>query len=498
MLFNSLAFVLFFPIAVGVYFATPHRFRWAWLLAASYFFYGWWKLEYLLLIMGSTVVDYWMGIKMGEQPTKEGRKPYLWVSIAANIGMLATFKYLGFFGDTVNAFLDFAGRAEALSLPSILLPVGISFYTFQTLSYSVDVYRGHKEPETHLGIFALYVSFFPQLVAGPIERSRRLLPQFHEERTFDPAMASSGLRLMLWGFFIKCVVADRLAPIADVVYANPEAYSGWATWTGAMAFNFQIYGDFAGYSLIAIGAARVMGFRLMDNFRRPYFASSMGDLWRRWHISLMSWFRDYLYAPLGGGKKGPWRGALNLLIIFTVSGLWHGAAWTFVFFGFIHGVFLIVGRLSLPFRNRMWALLEPREPVQGVAAAGWTLPLATIRRGVGIFTVFFLWTGAGHTFRAQSMSDAWVMLERMWLFKSPAGTYTSPLLPGFDTIDILLAAAFIGMFLLGDILEERGKSLDVRMKELGTVARWGVYLGLTLIILLFGSYGAVPFIYFQF
>lgn len=495
MLFNSLAFVVFFPVVVGVYFLTPHRFRWIWLLAASYFFYGWWRWEYLGLIVASTLVDYAMGVKMGQQPTKEARKPYLWVSLAANLAMLGTFKYLGFFGETFNAFASYLARDAALDVPSLVLPVGISFYTFQTLSYSVDVYRGHKDAETHLGIFALYVTFFPQLVAGPIERSRRLLPQFHEEHPFDMKLASSGLRLMLWGFFIKCVVADRMAPYADVVYANPDAFGGAATWAASLAFAWQIYGDFAGYSLIAIGAARVMGFRLMDNFRRPYFSASMGELWRRWHISLMSWFRDYLYAPLGGGKKGPVRGMLNLLIIFTVSGLWHGAAWTFVFFGFTHGMLLIFGRLLKPYRDRFWKLFERRATAE-VAAAGGALPIATVRKASGIAFTFFLWMTCGQAFRTTSLGDAWTMTKRM--FVVPEGVYTSPILPGFDVFDFGLIVASVGALLFVDVLEERGKSLDERLAAMTPAQRWAVYIVISLAIILFGSYGAVPFIYFQF
>ena len=495
MLFNSLAFVVFFPVAVGVYFLTPHKWRWMWLLAASYFFYGWWRPEYLALIVGSTLIDYWAGIRMGAQPTQEARKPFLYVSLAANLGMLVAFKYLGFFGESANAFLDFIGREQALSVPSLLLPVGISFYTFQTLSYSVDVYRGHKEPEVHLGIFALYVSFFPQLVAGPIERSRRLLPQFREEHHFDPVMASSGLRLMLWGYFIKCVVADRLAPFADVVYSNPEAFSGPATWAASLAFMWQIYGDFAGYSLIAIGSARVMGFRLMDNFRRPYFSPSLGELWRRWHISLMSWFRDYLYAPLGGGKKGPARGALNLIIIFTVSGLWHGAAWTFVLFGFTHGVLLVIGRYTLPYRNRFWKWVTPQAP-QSVAVAGAAFSVPRVRYALGIATTMALWIFSGQSFRSQSLGDAWTMTKRM--FTVVDGTYTSIVLPGFDQVDVMLIIAFVGLFIFVDILEERGKTIEERLAAMPTVMRWSIYIGISLIVLLFGSYGAVPFIYFQF
>ena len=496
MLFNSLAFVVFFPVAVGVYFLTPHKWRWMWLLAASYFFYGWWRPEYLALIVGSTLIDYWAGIRMGAQPTQEARKPFLYVSLAANLGMLVAFKYLGFFGESANAFLDFIGREQALSVPSLLLPVGISFYTFQTLSYSVDVYRGHKEPEVHLGIFALYVSFFPQLVAGPIERSRRLLPQFREEHHFDPVMASSGLRLMLWGFFIKCVVADRLAPYADAVYSNPEAFAGPAVWAATLAFAWQIYGDFAGYSLIAIGSARVMGFRLMDNFRRPYFSPSLGELWRRWHISLMSWFRDYLYAPLGGGKKGPARGALNLIIIFTVSGLWHGAAWTFVLFGLMHGVFLVVGRYTLPYRNKLWKRLEPKREEPMVATAGWTFPLAGVRRAMGIAFTFFLWTLGGGLFRCATLGDALTFTKHMFVI--PEGAYTSVLIPGFDVPDLVLMAVFTGMYIFVDILEERGDKIEDRLAATTPLVRWSVYIGVTLLVLLFGSYGAVPFIYFQF
>ena len=492
MLFNSLAFVVFFPIAVGVYYLTPHRWRWAWLLAASYFFYGWWRPEYLALIVASTLVDYAMGLQMGRQATKEARKPYLWVSLAANLGLLGTFKYLGFFGETYAAFMGYLARDAALSVPDLVLPVGISFYTFQTLSYSVDVYRGHKEPERHLGIFALYVTFFPQLVAGPIERSRRLLPQFHKAHAFDVEMVSSGLRLMLWGFFIKCVVADRLAPYVDVVFAEPEAYAGLAVWGAFLAFVWQIYGDFAGYSLIAIGAARVMGFRLMDNFRRPYFSASIAELWRRWHISLMSWFRDYLYAPLGGGKKGPVRGAINILIVFTVSGLWHGAAWTFVLFGFMHGVFLVVGRQTQALRNRLWARLTPE--VEAVAARGVTVP--GIRRVLGIALTFFLWTIGTGLFRGQSLSDALLLTQR--LFVVPEGTFTSLRLPGFDTVDLLLMGLFVGVHLFVDVLEERGKPLDERLAALPLVPRWALYIGISLVLILFGSYGAVPFVYFQF
>ncbi|MEL6614651.1 MAG: MBOAT family O-acyltransferase, partial [Bacteroidota bacterium] len=401
MLFNSLAFAVFFPLAVLGYFLTPQRGRWAWLLAASYIFYAWWRVDYLLLIAFSTLVDYGAALGMGRQNERRKRLPFLLLSLTSNLGLLFVFKYYGFFADSVAAVLGMAGRDVTFSGLDILLPVGISFYTFQTLAYTIDVFRGRQEPERHLGIFALYVSFFPQLVAGPIERSQHLLPQFRQEYAPDRARMASGLRMMLWGLVMKCVVADRLAPYVDTVYSAPEAFGGAATWMATYAFAFQIYADFAGYSLVAIGAARVLGFDLMQNFARPYFSKSISEFWRRWHISLSSWFRDYLYIPLGGNRVSRARFYTNILIVFAVSGLWHGAAWPFVIWGALHGLYLIIGAATGAARDRLWARVGP-QAVAGVRASGVALGDG-VQRWVRVFITFHLAVFAWVFFRARTM-----------------------------------------------------------------------------------------------
>ena len=321
MLFNSFEYFLFFPIVAMLYFGVPQRLRWVLLLAASYFFYMCWKPGYLLLIVASTLVDYWAGLGIGRATSVSGKRGYLAVSLTANLGLLFFFKYYNFFSDSLREFSRLWGGTLDIPHSDFLLPVGISFYTFQTLSYTIEVYRGNKEPERHLGIFALYVAFFPQLVAGPIERAQRLLPQFREKHEFVYDRVVSGLKLIAWGLFKKVVIADRLAGVVDVVYGNVDAHSGPAFVVATVAFAFQIFCDFSGYTDIAIGSARVMGFELMTNFRRPYFAASIPDFWRRWHISLSTWFRDYVYVPLGGSRVSRSRWYGNLFIVFLVSGL---------------------------------------------------------------------------------------------------------------------------------------------------------------------------------
>ncbi|MFC1785350.1 MBOAT family O-acyltransferase, partial [Candidatus Neomarinimicrobiota bacterium] len=291
MLFNSTQFIIFFPVVVFFYFLLPHRFRWMLLLVASYYFYMCWKAEYLLLILGSTIVDYIVAIQMSRQSTKAKKKLYLILSLAVNLGLLFGFKYFNFFSDSFRTIFDQFNVLYNVPTFKVLLPVGISFYTFQTLSYTIDVYRGKREPEKHLGIFALYVAFFPQLVAGPIERSTRLLPQLVKKYNFDYNRVTDGLKLMLWGFFKKVVIADRVAVIVNQVYNNPNDAAGLPLLIGTYLFAFQIYCDFSGYSDIAIGAAKVFGIDLMQNFRRPYFAKSIREFWQRWHISLSTWFR---------------------------------------------------------------------------------------------------------------------------------------------------------------------------------------------------------------
>ncbi len=502
MLFNSLAFLIFFPLVVGIYFLTPPRHRWAWLLAASYFFYGWWRIDYLALIVFSTLVDYGAGLAMGRRETRAGRRPFLILSLVSNLGLLFTFKYLGLFTRTAERFVAVAGGDVSLPALELLLPVGISFYTFQTLAYTIDVYRGKQEPERHLGIFALYVSFFPQLVAGPIERSQHLLPQFHQTFSLDEARIGAGFRTMLWGFFIKCVVADRLAPYVDAVYADPSGFSGLAVWAATYAFAFQIYGDFAGYSLIAIGSARVMGYDLMDNFHRPYFSKSISEFWRRWHISLSTWFRDYLYIPLGGNRVARWRWYVNMMVVFAVSGLWHGAAWTFVVWGVLHGGYLAIGAATGPFRDRLWARAETAyrrgvrrgevvervgadAPVEGSAARRWVQMLVTFH------LVLLAWV----FFRAKSLSGALLLIRRA--FEVIPDTITSPLLPGFTGVELALTAVAVLTLIAVDLLERRRSFADW-VGRLSLVPRWGLYVFLGAVIVLFGAYGETTFIYFQF
>ncbi|MEM1270711.1 MAG: MBOAT family protein, partial [Bacteroidota bacterium] len=441
MFFNSVEFLIFFPVVVGLYFATPHRFRWILLLAASYYFYMAWEPAYALLIAGSTVVDYFTARAMGSRATKRERRPFLWLSLAANLGLLGYFKYANFFAGSLNALRVL----PEVPYHDFLLPVGISFYTFQTLSYTIDVYRGARDAERHFGIFALYVSFFPQLVAGPIERSTRLLPQFFEHYGFDYERVASGLRLMLWGFFKKVVIADHVATYVDVVYNSPADHTGLTVWIATYFFAFQIYCDFSGYSDIAIGTARVMGYELMDNFRRPYFSKSIAEFWRRWHISLSTWFRDYVYIPLGGNRVSKGRWYANLMIVFLVSGLWHGANWTFVVWGGLHGLYLVVGLVTQPARDQAWSRVVSNQQLQRMSF----LPSgATVRKWVAVFVTFHLVVLAGVFFRAANVGEAWLLLGNMF----QAGPML-PALPVFGNFELLLAFAGIGFMELVHLSE---------------------------------------------
>jgi len=353
MLFNSIEFIIFFPIVVAAYFALPGKFRWILLLIASYYFYMCWNYNYIILILISTFIDYFAGLGMGKTKVQLKKNLLLILSLTANLGLLFFFKYLNFFSVNLNAFFDQINIFYNVPQYDYLLPVGISFYTFQTLSYTIDVYSGKKEPEKHFGIFALYVSFFPQLVAGPIERSTRLLPQFYKHYKIDYVRIRDGVLLMVWGFFKKVVIADRLSEYVNTVYNNADNYGGFHDIIATFFFGTQIYCDFSGYSDIAIGSAMVLGYDLMLNFRRPYLSRSIKEFWSRWHISLSTWFRDYLYIPLGGNRVVKWRWYYNLFITFLISGLWHGANWTFVVWGALHGFYLLAAIVTNNWRNKM-------------------------------------------------------------------------------------------------------------------------------------------------
>ena len=394
MSFNSFQFLIFFAVVVAFYFSIPQRFRWILLLGASYYFYMCWNTRYVVLIVVSTLSAYHSGIQMGKTKLRSKRRRYLLLSLLINLGLLFSFKYFNFFNDSFRSVFQHYNILYTIPALEVLLPVGISFYTFQVLSYSIDMYRGDGEPEKHLGIFALYVAFFPQLVAGPIERSTHLLPQFHKDKVFDYKRVTDGLKLMLWGFFKKVVIADRLALVVDRVYSEPTRYTGLPLVIATYFFAFQIYCDFSGYSDIAIGGAQVMGYDLMSNFRRPYFSRSVSEFWRRWHISLSSWFRDYLYIPLGGSRVGKPRLGLNLLVTFLVSGLWHGANWTFVIWGALHGSYLVLSTWTASLRGEISTILYLNK-------------FPKVRELVRVMVTFHLVLFAWIFFRADSISDAY-------------------------------------------------------------------------------------------
>ena len=479
MLFNSGEFIIFFPLVALLYFAIPYKWRWGLLLVASYYFYMCWKPEYIVLIIASTAIDYGTGLRMGRLKEKVRRRKYLILSLCTNLGLLFAFKYFNFFNDSARAVFNQFNLFYGVPTFSVLLPVGISFYTFQTLSYSIDVYRGNREAESHFGIFALYVAFFPQLVAGPIERSTHLLPQFLEKHEFDYIRVTNGLKRMAWGLFKKVVIADRLAVYVNQVYNNPTEYHGAHIWIATYFFAFQIFCDFSGYSDIAIGAAEVMGYRFMENFRRPYLAQSIAEFWKRWHISLSTWFRDYLYIPLGGNRVGKWRWYYNLFIVFVISGLWHGANWTFIIWGALHGFYLI------------FAILSAKTRRQFAARSGldrFPIALAYIKRIITFHLVCFAWI----FFRSNSVGDAFMLVGNLFHFDS------------FSNIPLTLDDSGMRIALLTILAMEafhftQEKISVTRLVSKQHVAvRWACYFALLLSILIYGVFEESAFIYFQF
>lgn len=400
MTFNSLAFLVFFPIVLLLHWVLPHRFRWVLLLTASWLFYFWWNPWTGLLLVGTTVVSWLCAGEIARLEKLRARRALLALTLAVSLGSLGLFKYADFFA-------SMAGAESGLKL---ILPVGISFYTFQTLSYVIDVYRGTVRPEGHFGYYALFVSFFPQLVAGPIERPENLLPQLRAARTFRTENLSVGGWLLLEGYFKKIVIADSIAPFVDRVYAVPESSLGPEIALATLLFGIQIYCDFSGYSSIARGTAKMLGIELMENFRRPYESQTVRAFWRRWHISLTSWFTDYVYIPLGGSRRGLPRQIFNILVVFLVSGLWHGAGWTFVLWGLIHGMYRA--------GDMLMERGEKRAP-----SASWVL--AMLRRARTILLVSFPWL----FFRAASLEDAVMLMARFFTGWNSVIVAMRPVLP---------------------------------------------------------------------
>jgi D-alanyl-lipoteichoic acid acyltransferase DltB (MBOAT superfamily) len=396
MLFNSYIFWAFYAVVFVLYRWLPHNGQNWLLLAASYVFYGYWDVRFLLLMIATTAVDYGVGLCLDAERFRKHRKAVLVVSICANLGVLGFFKYYGFFAREFAALMANIGLSSSLPVLNVVLPVGISFYTFQSMSYTIDVYRREVAAVKSLRDFALYVAFFPQLVAGPIERSSNLIPQVIHPRHPHPGQFWQGLYDVATGLFRKVVIADNLAPVANTIFqTDPSRLSGMETLIGVYAFAFQIYCDFSGYSAIARGTARWMGFDLMENFHMPYFAVSPSDFWKRWHISLSSWLRDYLYIPLGGNRGGEWKTARNLMLTMILGGLWHGAAWTFIAWGTIHGLMLVAFK---------WY-------------DGWRLagrPLSPMARAGRIVLMFHLVCVTWLLFRASSLTQAWAMFTTIF------------------------------------------------------------------------------------
>lgn len=486
MLFNSLSFLIFFPVVTIVYFLLPQKVRWAFLLAASYFFYMCWNAAYALLLLASTVITYAAALLIDRSEKPSAKKTFLAVSLIVNLGILFTFKYFEFFTSGLYAALDWLKIAYTPVNYSLLLPVGISFYTFQALGYAVDVYRGDVAVQKHFGKYALFVAFFPQLVAGPIERSRNLLPQFDEVHRFDYENAVTGLRLMLWGFYKKIVVADTVCVAVNTVYNNLHAFDGFAICIATFLFSIQIFCDFSGYSDIARGCARIMGFRLMRNFDHPYFSHSIQEFWRKWHISLSTWFRDYIYIPLGGNRKGKARQLLNLMITFLVSGLWHGADITFVIWGGLHGLYQIVGKLTKPVRDR---LLPKREGSLFHRLHGlWQM----------LFTFALVWF-AWIFFRANSVQDALYAVTHLFDWQRITASYLfTDLKMVFGTrAEFYRLLATLPLFLLVSLVD-RYRSLSRIVSKQKPILRLVFYVVVVVYILLFARAELQDFIYFQF
>ena len=491
MLFNSFQFAVFFPTVVALYFTLAHRYRWILLLVSSYLFYMAWEPGYVVLIWVSTLVDYFAAIWMAKTGERGRRRGLLLLSLATNLGLLFFFKYYNFFSDSLGAALGSIGWQVEIPYSAFLLPAGISFYTFQTLSYTIEVYRGKQEPEYHLGRFALYVSFFPQLVAGPIERASNMLPQYLERHDFDYDRVTSGLKLMVWGLLKKAVIADRLSVVVDTVFSNPLDHAGPVLVLGAVFFTFQIYCDFSGYSDIAIGGARVLGFRLMDNFRRPFFATSIQEVWRRWHISLSTWFRDYVYFTLGGSRHGVFRTYVCLLVVFVVSGLWHGASWTFAVWGLLHAVYMIAGRVLLPLRARCAA----------VVGVPWLL------YGWRVVVTFSLFTFAFIFFRADTIGVAFYYVQHLgsgWsvVFDAEAWSVLPRSLGVWPWEFWICVGLVVGLTVLEGIDEwfSRGGKVGIatRILRQPIAVRWAVYSAGLWMIFLFGVLRQTQFIYYVF
>lgn len=482
MLFNSLDFAFFLPIVFALYWLAKRNIKLqnTILLISSYYFYACWDWRFLSLILISSLVDFLVGIALSNQEHVVKRKVLLWTSISVNIGFLAFFKYYNFFVEEFVAVFSMFGREIQANSLNIILPIGISFYTFQTLSYSIDIYKRKLEPSRDFIAFSAFVSFFPQLVAGPIERASNLLPQFLRQRTFDYSNAVMGMQQILWGLFKKMVIADNCAELANMIFNNSADYSGSTLLLGAIFFSFQIYGDFSGYSDIAIGTARLFGIKLMKNFDFPYFSRDIAEFWRRWHISLSSWFRDYVYIPLGGSRVKKAKNIRNVFIVFAVSGLWHGANWTFLIWGILNAIFFLPLLLLDTNRNHL-----------DIVAKGKLFP--SFKELIAILSTFGITVLAWVFFRAESLTHAISYLDSMFnldLFSIPHI---------MDMPKVKISLVLLTLFVCIEWLGREGAfAIDVLEKKINGVQRLILYSFIVFLIGMYSPTSENPFIYFQF
>ncbi len=471
MLFNSFSFLIFFSVVTIAYYAMHHKWRWLFLLLASCYFYSFLIPAYLLVLFLIITIDYSAGLLI-ESNQGRTRRFYLGLSIISNLTVLGIFKYHNFFVENLNHLLGLITSKEgSFSIWNLALPVGLSFHTFQAMSYTIEVYKGQQKAERKFGIYALYVMFYPQLVAGPIERPQHLIPQFYQKHQVSYNGISTGLKWMLWGFFMKVVVADRLGIYVDYVFKNTEVHSRLALITAVFFYTFQIYCDFAGYSLIAIGSAKVMGFTLTKNFNRPYLASSLRDFWKRWNITLSQWFRDYVYFPLGGSRVTVSKYIFNILVVFILSGLWHGANWTFILWGLFHGLFIVFGYLKRKY-----------------------FPAIIFSKYIRIITTFLLVSFCWIFFRSQNIHEAFTIVKRIF------SRQTIQLIEGEFEERSLLIYSLLGIFCIitTEVISELFPGRYQLLQSPKLWVRMTTCIGLIVVILLFGVFDGSQFIYFQF
>jgi D-alanyl-lipoteichoic acid acyltransferase DltB (MBOAT superfamily) len=478
MLFNSIDFAIFLPISFIVYWLLKDKLKAQnlFILIISYIFYGWWDWRFLSLIIFSSFIDFFIGLKLEDEKKLVNRKLLLALSLTTNLGLLGFFKYYNFFLTNFTEAFSFLGYSFTPERLNIILPVGISFYTFQTLSYTIDIYKRNLNPTRDIISFLGFVSFFPQLVAGPIERASNLLPQFEKKRVFEYSAATDGMRQILWGLFKKIVIADNCAVYVNQIFTNPDDFSGSTLVMGAIFFGFQIYGDFSGYSDIAIGTSKLFGFNLMRNFAFPYFSRDIAEFWRRWHISLSTWFRDYLYVPLGGSKVNTLLKVRNTFIIFVVSGFWHGANWTFIIWGLLNAIYF----LPLLLRKKNRSNLE-------IVAKGKILPTPAEILQIG-FT-FFLTSIAWVFFRSESINHALHYLDGIFSLS----IFSQPEIFPLRLITLLAILTLAEWF-----QRENQHAMELRQSVTNLPLRWSIYLFVCTLIIAFGNFNKTEFIYFAF